>query len=207
MDLEQEPQRAAQLCCEAQARLVHRVARVAPEDVRAPSLLPGWTVGHVLTHLARNADAHARRLSGALHGYDVPKYPSGQDQRCLEIDDGAGRPVEEIVADLHTSLTGLEEVFVRCSAAGWPNGHFLGGGSYGAAGCPAHRLREVEMHHVDLGLGYTPLDWPEEYVAWDLPVLLATVPGRLRSIGDRQQFMAWLAGRGPLQASSTLTAW
>jgi maleylpyruvate isomerase len=63
------------------------------------------------------------------------------------------------------------------------------------------------MHHVDLGLGYTPLDWPEEYVAWDLPVLLATVPGRLRSIGDRQQFMAWLAGRGPLQASSTLTAW
>jgi len=171
MDLEQEPQRAAQLCCEAQARLVHRVARVAPEDVRAPSLLPGWTVGHVLTHLARNADAHARRLSGALHGYDVPKYPSGQDQRCLEIDDGAGRPVEEIVADLHTSLTGLEEVFARCSAAGWPNGHFLGGGSYRRSWLPgapaagsgdASRRPGARLHPAGLaggvcGLGPTRL--------------------------------------------------
>jgi len=206
MDLEQDPQRAAQLCREAQARLVHRVALVTAEDVRSPSLLPGWTVGHVLTHLARNADAHARRLSGALHGHDVPKYPGGEDQRRDEIDEGAARPAEETVADLRTSLVGLEEVFARCSAAGWPNGHFLGGGSYGAAGCPAHRLREVEMHHVDLGLGYTPLDWPEEYVAWDLPVLLATVPDRLSTADTRREFMAWLAGRGPLPASPTLTA-
>ena len=35
------------------------------------------------------------------------------------------------------------------------------------------------MHHVDLGLGYEPSDWPEDYVAWELPVLLATVPDRV----------------------------
>ncbi len=207
MDLEHDPQRAAQLCCEAHDRLVHRVAGLASEDVRSPSLLPGWTVGHVLTHLARNADAHARRLSGALRGEDVPKYSGGAGQRRDEIDEAAGRPAQEIVAGLRASVAGLEEVFGRCSAAGWPNGHFLGGGSYGAAGCPAHRLREVEMHHVDLGLGYSPLDWPEEYVAWDLPVLLATVPDRLGIAGDRRQVMAWLAGRGPLPASATLKAW
>lgn len=205
LDLEHDPQRAATLCCEAQGRLVHRVVGTTV-DVRSPSLLPGWTVGHVLTHLARNADAHARRLSGAVNGHDVPKYLGGEDQRRREIDEGAGRPLEEIVADLRTSMAGLEDVFGRCSTAGWPNGHLLGGGSYGAAGCPAHRLREVEMHHVDLGLGYTPLDWPQEYVAWDLPVLLASVPDRLGSADDRRQLMAWVSGRGPLEVLPTLDA-
>jgi len=74
-------------------------------------------------------------------------------------------------------------------------------------GCPAHRLREVEMHHVDLGVGYTPRDWPEDYVAWDLEVLLATLPERLCSAADRRGFMAWLAGRGPADPTWSLTPW
>ncbi|MDJ0314421.1 maleylpyruvate isomerase family mycothiol-dependent enzyme [Arthrobacter sp. H35-D1] len=207
MNLENNPERASQLCGEAQARLMHSVATLADKDVQAPSLLPGWTVGHVLTHLARNADAHARRLAGALRGENVPKYANGQQQRRDEIEDGAGRSAGEIIGDLGSSQSHLEEVFSLCAGAGWPNGHFRGGGDYGAAGCPAHRLREVEMHHVDLGLGYTPLDWPEEYVAWDLPVLLATAPERIGSSSERQLFMAWLAGRGPIDAGATLAPW
>lgn len=195
------------MCSEAQARLMRRLAELKDRDVRSPSLLPGWTVGHVLTHLARNADAHARRLSGALRGEDVPKYTSGQSQRVSEIEEGACRSASEIIADLAASQSHLEDIFARCAAAGWPNGHFLGGGHYGAAGCPAHRLREVEMHHVDLGLGYTALDWPDEYVAWDLPVLLATAPERLGSSNDRRRFMAWLAGRGPLDTETPLAPW
>lgn len=207
MNLESNPERASQLCCEAQARLLRCATQLRDEDVRSPSLLPGWTVGHVLTHLARNADAHARRLSGSLCGADVPKYESGQKQRGSEIEDGAGRSAAEIVADLATSMSDLEEALAQCSAAGWPNGHFRGGGDYAVAGCPAHRLREVEMHHVDLGLNYTPLDWPDEYVAWDLPVLLTSAANRLRSSGEQRRFMAWLAGRGPWAATTTLAPW
>ena len=42
----------------------------APTDpwTRQPSLLPGWTRGHVLNHLARNADAMVRTLSGTVRG-------------------------------------------------------------------------------------------------------------------------------------------
>lgn len=196
-----------QLCRAAQERLLRRVRVVTDDEVRAWSLLPEWTVGHVLTHLARNADAHARRLAGALRGKDVPKYSGGQRQRRAEIDAGATRPAHDIVADLQASMATLDEVFAQSSAAGWPNQHFRGGGSYGVGGCPAHRLREVEMHHVDLGLGYTPRDWPHDYVAWDLPLLLATVPARLASSADQQQFLAWLAGRGNLNASLTLGPW
>lgn len=69
-----------------------RVAGLSDDDMRSASALPGWSLGHVLTHLARNADAHARRLAGALVGQDVPKYGPGQDQRAGEIESGAGRP-------------------------------------------------------------------------------------------------------------------
>lgn len=207
MDLESNPQRAAELCREGQARLMRRAERLGDADMRGPSALPGWTVGHVLTHLARNADAHARRLAGSLAGEDVPKYRNGEEQRANEIESGALRPAAGIIADLAASQTKLEDIFEQCLAAGWPNGGFLGGGEYGAAGCPAHRLREVEMHHVDLGLGYTPLDWPDEYVDWDLPVLLDSAAGRLGASDDRRTFMAWLAGRGPLNPETPLAPW
>ncbi len=207
VDLESNPEPASRLCREAQGRLMRCVAQLTDDTVRSSSLLPGWTVGHVLTHLARNADAHARRLSGALGGHDVPKYQSGEQQRSTEIEDGATRSAGEIIADLQFSMERLEVVFTQSTAAGWPNGHFLGGGHYGVAGCPAHRLREVEMHHVDLGLGYGPLDWPDEYVDWELPVLLATAPERLDSSDSRRLFMAWLAGRGPLDSEIALNPW
>ena len=207
MNLENDPARAARLCCGAQDRLLRNVASLPQEALWSSSNLPGWTVGHVLTHLARNADAHARRISGALQGKDVPKYADGPKQRRSEIEEGSSRPSTEILADLAASCGQLEEVLAHWEAAGWPNGHFLGGAHYGVSACPAHRLREVEMHHVDLGLEYKPLDWPDEYVAWDLPELLATVPERLGSANERRQFMAWLAGRGPLDLESTLTPW
>lgn len=62
------------------------------------------------------------------------------------------------------------------------------------------------MHHVDLALSYTPADWPEEYIAWDLEVVLDTVPGRLSPEG-RQTFLAWVAGRGPVDQSWALSPW
>jgi maleylpyruvate isomerase len=206
-DLERNPDRAAALCCDAQHRLLDDVTGLTTAVMRSASRLPGWTIGHVLTHVARNADAHARRLSGMLRGADVPKYESGDAQRRAEIDAGAQRTAGRILADLRDSNSRLEEVLARCVAASWPHGHFRGGSGYRATACPAHRLREVEMHHVDLGLGYAPADWPDEYVAWDLPVLLASVPERLAEPGDRRRLMAWLAGRGPLDPGVRLDPW
>ncbi|WP_104054462.1 MULTISPECIES: maleylpyruvate isomerase N-terminal domain-containing protein [unclassified Arthrobacter] len=207
MNLDANPQRASELCQEAHTRLLRSADKLTDSDVRAASLLPGWTVGHVLTHVARNADSHARRITGALDGLDLPKYLGGSKQREEEIKAGAGRSADELVADLEASESRLEQVFDRYAAAGWPNGHFLGGSDYGVWACPAHRLREIEMHHVDLGLGYTPADWPEEYVAWDLQNLLAGAADRLISSGDRRAFMAWLSGRGPLDPETELAPW
>ncbi|MGP9649300.1 maleylpyruvate isomerase N-terminal domain-containing protein [Glutamicibacter sp. AOP38-B1-38] len=168
------------------------------------SKLTGWSVGHVLTHLARNADAHARRLEGALKGEDVPKYVNGAEQRRQEIEHGARNAVSEILADLESSVRRLDGFLEQSEQAHWPNVGFMGGGHYGVDGCPAHRLREVQMHLVDLGLGYSPSQWPEEYATWDLDNLLATVPERLASSDARTELVAWLAGRGPRGEEFTL---
>ena len=48
----------------AHQRLLARLDALAELDPQRPSLLPDWTVGHVLTHIARNADSIIRMLDG-----------------------------------------------------------------------------------------------------------------------------------------------
>ncbi|WP_068264989.1 maleylpyruvate isomerase family mycothiol-dependent enzyme [Janibacter limosus] len=206
IDLSQDPARALSLCRAAEARLAVTAAALADEDLRAPSLLPGWSVGHVLTHLASNADGHARRVEGALRGESLGKYAGGAQQRRDEIEGGAHRPAVEVLADLRSSQARLLELFETADAAGWPHGDLLGGEAYPVTACPAHRLREVEMHHVDLGLSYRAADWPQDYVDWDVRVLLTTLPERL-SEQDQRSLMAWVAGRGSVDPGWDAGAW
>jgi maleylpyruvate isomerase len=206
-DLSEDPTRAVKLCVQGHARVLSTVQGLTEDQARSPSRLPGWTVGHVLSHLARNADGHARRLEGALRGEDVPRYPGGSGQRDREIDEGTGRPVAEIVADLGASQRRLESVWERSIAAGWPNSALRGSDAWPTTASPVRRLREVEVHHVDLGLGYEASDWPEEYVAWELPVILRTVPDRLRRADDARELVAWLAGRRPPPGAVELGPW
>ena len=99
------------------------------------------------------------------------------------------------MADLAASQARLDQVWERSVAAGWPNRELLGNDKWPTIASPSRRLREVEMHHVDLGLGYEPSDWPEEYVEWELPMMLGTVPGRVRNPDDGRRLVAWLSGR------------
>src|SRR5215472_7044541 len=52
--------------------LIESIGGLTDADARGPSLLPGWTRGHVLTHLARNADGGTRLLGWARTG--IPSY-------------------------------------------------------------------------------------------------------------------------------------
>lgn len=206
-DLEADPTRAGELCRGAHARLAATAAMVTDLQARSPSRLPGWTIAHVMTHLARNADGHVRRLEGALLGEDVARYPGGPTQRDDDIDQGAGRPTAEIVADLLSSQLRLERTWDRCHEAEWPHAELRGDDSWPVSASPVRRLREVEVHHVDLGLGYESSDWPEEYVRWELPMVLATVPARVQHLDDARALVAWLTGRSPVPSEIQLDAW
>ena len=194
-------------CRAAHERLLATVSRVDDETARAPSRLPGWTVGHVLTHLARNADGHARRLEGALRGNEVARYAGGVEQRDREIEAGAGRPARELIDDLADSAKRLEDVWSRSEQAGWPNADLLATDRWPTTGSPLRRLRETEVHHVDLGLGYEPLDWPDDYVNWELPHSLDRLPRLLAGPADSRRLLAWIIGRSGWPNGPELRPW
>src|SRR4051812_8504979 len=142
-------------------------------DITAPSLCTGWTRGHVLTHIARNADGIADTLAGALRGEIVERYPDGGAARNAAIDAGAGRPFAELAADVRDSAERLDRVLGAGDGAG---GRELGAGK----GHPARHRRtapwkEVEIHRVALAAGYGPDRWPPALVG----VLFETEIARL----------------------------
>lgn len=146
---------------EATEELLRTAADLDPTAVGAPSLLPGWTVGHVLTHVARNADALTNLLTWARSGVETPPYAS-PEAREAGIQEGAGRPLRELVADIRASHERFADAGAAMPAEAWT---FVlpWAGNSAAAVVPWMRLREVSVHHVDLGAGYTPADWSEAF--------------------------------------------
>lgn len=185
---------ASAICRAAHVRLLTTASGIDNDTIRRPSRLPRWTVGHVLAHLARNADGHVLRLEGALRGEEVARYPGGSDQRDRDIEEGAGHPAAEVVTDLANSVRRLEDAWDRSERAGWPYAHLLAGDHWPTSESPLRRLREVEVHHVDLGLGYEPAHWSDDYVQWELRVSLERLPSRLTP-EDSRRFLCWLIGR------------
>jgi maleylpyruvate isomerase len=168
-------------------------------DMRSSSRLPGWSVGHVLTHLARNADSVRRRAEGAMRGAIVDQYPGGYEGRAAEIAAGAGRPAAALLDDVATSNARLEWVLALVSAEAWAHlTRDVGGTERPLLELPCRRWYEVEVHLVDLGgpVGLTHEHWPDEFVARRLPEMRACaqqqpVPGSLTS----REELAWLYGR------------
>ena len=104
---------------EAHARLARAVEGIGDDAVRRPTGLPGWSVGHVLTHLARNADSHVRRVTAATRGEVVDQYPGGAAGRTAEIDAGATRSASELVADVRQSADAVDRTFTGVDPALW----------------------------------------------------------------------------------------
>jgi len=195
------------LASESHGRFSDTVRALPADAFARPSLLPGWTLGQVVAHVARNADSHTRRLQGALRNEEVPRYPGGPAQRKRDIEESSLLPPGAVVNDLLRAQQELEATWARCAAENWPGSDLFAGDTWPVSDSPVRRLREVEMHHVDMGLDYGIDSWPAEYVAWELPQLLATVPGRVPSGADARNLVAWLAGRSALPENFRLSAW
>ncbi|GAA1427527.1 maleylpyruvate isomerase family mycothiol-dependent enzyme [Streptomyces thermospinosisporus] len=179
-------------------RLLTAVGALDDAAVTQSSRLPGWTRGHVLAHLARNADALVNVLEGR------PMYVSGE-AREADIEAGAPRPLDEQLADLRQSA----ERFRQAAAVpqDWSRTVELRNGvTDQAARVPFRRWVEVELHHVDLGIGYELEDLPAEFVEREIDFLTRRfaghrdVPGTTVAAGDGR---SWTTGGGaqggPLQ--------
>lgn len=164
----------------ATERLLATAADIDDTAVRAASLLPGWTRGHVLTHLARNADSYGNLLTWARTGIETPQYPS-MEARAADITAGAGRPAGEHIADVREACARLDRMIRDLPPAAWTAKiRYNSGREVAAANVVWSRLREVEIHHVDLGLRYVPGDWSEAFT----PHLLHEIAANQSPAGD-----------------------
>jgi len=154
---------------QATQRLLDRGRVITDQDLRAPSLLPGWTRAHVLAHVARSADAMRNLLIGVRTGRARPAYASAEAREAA-IEYGAGLRPEELMADLAASAMALRTVARQLPDDRWQVPvRAPGSDSFPAAELLTRRLVEVELHHCDLGAGYGPADWPAAFAAMELP--------------------------------------
>jgi maleylpyruvate isomerase len=143
----------------ATQRLIDEARIMTSSDLQAPSLLPGWSRAHVLSHLARGADAMRHLLTGARAGRDRPAYPSPQ-ARNADIDRSAAAGADELVDDLVGSAMALRTVARQLPATAWRyQVQMLDSPRFPASQLLARRLAEVELHHCDLGIGYGHDQW------------------------------------------------
>ncbi|MFB9461483.1 maleylpyruvate isomerase family mycothiol-dependent enzyme [Streptomyces cinereospinus] len=184
---------------DATERLLAAAAELDNADVTEPSRLPGWTRGHVLAHLARNADALVNVLQGR------PMYVSA-DARDADIERDAPRPLDAQLADVRESAARFQEV--AAAPADWSRTVELRNGVTDAA-CrvPFRRWAEVELHHVDLGVGHELEDLPAEFTERETEFLAdrftghPDVPHTRLTDGTR----AWRTGRTAGEPEITVT--
>jgi len=152
----------------ATQRLIDEARIITEPDLRAPSLLPGWSRAHVLAHLARGADAMRNLLIGARAGQDRPAYASSK-AREADIDRSAAARAKELVEDLADSAMALRTVARRLPDEAWRYPlHVLDSARFPASQLLTRRLAEVELHHCDLGIGYGHDQWSAFYAAMEL---------------------------------------
>ena len=205
-------------CASAHQRLLVDVDALTDDDIFLPSLLPGWTVGHVLTHLARHADSQILVFQAAARGEPADRYPGGMEQRVADIEAGAGRPAADQVADLRRTIWAVETAWAAVPADGWALTGTVMGRPEAVAELPFRRWREVEVHHADLGRpDYTYDDWSDGYVRRELslaemswaarrPMGLTVLPAAALAQSPARR-LAWLLGRGTIAGLEPAEPW
>jgi maleylpyruvate isomerase len=157
----------------ATSRLLVTAKTLSDADVLAPSGLPGWTRGHVLSHIARNADSLANLLRSATTGIEHPQYPS-TEARDAGIEAGAGQPAAEQLADIEASHRRFMDAASAVPAGSWQREvRWRSGELRPASKVLDARLREVAIHHLDLDAGYTASAWPSQFA---LRILVSVLP-------------------------------
>lgn len=206
------------LLAEASQRLIRTIDRLEDAAWAEPSGLPGWTRAHVVAHLALNAEGLAGALSGIVQGEQIPMYAS-QEARDRDVEDLAREGPGALRTRLLGATTDLADAIAGVPQDVWDTRieRVPGGRTFRASSVPDMRLREVEIHHADLGAGYTRADWAPAFAcmvvdsmsrreAWDSPFTArATDMDRSWSFGSGEgptvtgtsaDLAWWMTGRG-----------
>jgi maleylpyruvate isomerase len=205
-----------ELVHDATQSLVQTVDGLTDSQWGEPSLLPGWTRAHVIAHLTLNAEGMVGAVEGQRQGKPVPMYVSDA-RRDSDINELAVVDPDEVrerffasTSSLRDHLEGLTPQLAARVVERTP-----GGPTFAVDEMVTMRWREVEIHHADLGAGFTQRDWSDEFAdyllvlaAWDRgaghDLRLHTPDGEVAVgagtgpmiTGSAADLAWWLVGRG-----------
>jgi maleylpyruvate isomerase len=193
----------------AHSAVITALQGLTDDHVTMSSRLPGWTIGHVATHIARNAEGQQRMLDAAKLGEVGQMYPGGREQRTNDIEAGAQRSAGAIATDVAASAAQLELTWATMSEAAWAGQGVWIVGEVTMRDLPFIRWREVAVHHADLGIGYSWSDWDDDYVRLELarmtmlwasrkPMGLTDLPREAVAVTAHHR-VAWLLGREEIE--------
>ncbi|TQM80252.1 maleylpyruvate isomerase [Saccharothrix saharensis] len=187
---------------DAHRRLAAVIEDLTDEQVAQPSVLPGWTRGHVLAHLANVTVALAGQAEH--EGTRVEPYPGGRPARDAAIEAGAGRTAAEHRAAIADAAARLAKAWA--GVRDWDTPVFYRDGTL--IGTAYGVWREVEIHTRDLDL--RPVTWSVEFCDHAVDFLSARVPDGVR-LGLVSPQRRWTIGEGEdvtlTGAHTDLTAW
>ncbi|WP_308012145.1 maleylpyruvate isomerase family mycothiol-dependent enzyme [Actinacidiphila acidipaludis] len=199
-----------------QDRLRALLPALTEEEVRGPSTLPGWTRGHVLSHIEGVGLALARQARYARRGRLIDVYDGGRPARDAAIEAGHRRSALQFTSALAAALDEVEASWAAVEPGDWERPVRYRDGVLLDAGLAW--WRELEIHTVDLELGPSGADWSPEFCAHAVEFLAARVPEGVRLTwstpdgapdhtfgsgapvavtGTLTDLVAWLAGRHP----------
>jgi maleylpyruvate isomerase len=172
-----DPQGAFELLPDATQRLVRTVDGLDDSALAAPSGLPDWTRAHVVAHLALNAEGLASVLTSRAEGHPTSMYRS-DEARDGDIDDLAASDRAELRDRFLAGTTLVVDAIERMPDEFWTETfeRTPGGRVIRYAAVPGMRLREVEIHHVDLDAGFTPTGWSDSFSAHLIESMLKRGP-------------------------------
>ena len=194
--------------------LLERLGGLADEMVSRSSLLPDWTVGHVLAHIAQQGDSISRLFLAAEEGEIADQYEGGFAARVTAINEAASRTAAEHVTNVRRSIYALEGAIASARQGWYGSARMVSGIEVRVTDLPLRRWREVEVHMGDLGLAELgcvgPESWSMDYVRHDLSVMtmqwksrgsmgLTDLPQQIRTQSPTVR-LGWLMGRTVIDA-------
>jgi maleylpyruvate isomerase len=223
-----DPRAQFALLPEATQRLVRTVDGLDDEALDGPSGLPEWTRAHGVAHLALNAEGMARVREARVAGEPTTMYPS-DEARASDIDDLATGDRAALRERFMASTTLLVDGVDDFPDEWWGEAfeRTPGGRAIRYAAVPGMRLREVEIHHVDLAAGFAPTGWSDAFSAHLISAMvkrrpsdesfrvLATDLAHTWEVGDNPDETTvsgpagdlgwWLTGRAPAESLTCST--
>ncbi|MCF8544250.1 MAG: maleylpyruvate isomerase family mycothiol-dependent enzyme [Ilumatobacteraceae bacterium] len=195
-------------CAASHQRLLQALDGITDKQCRQPSLLTGWSRGHVLSHLANNAYSHLRMFEAASRGEETEQYEGGKPTRDAQIEAWSSLSAHELVGHVRASIYALEGAWASATPTTWTGfgiKSHAGGARVAITDLMLMRWCETEVHSSDLNLDYSFESWDSTFVRFELDrqlmiwnsrksMGLTVLPEAAAKLSPNHR-LAWLLGR------------